>query len=73
MTTTKKRIYISVTPHVEDAVMSLAERDQVPSATKVTELLTLALEIEEDTFFSRVASERMKEKTKWVSHNSAWK
>ena len=73
MATTKKRIYISVPPHVEDVVSLLAERDKVPSATKVTELLTLALEIEEDTFFLQVVSERIKGKTKWISHSSAWK
>jgi predicted DNA-binding protein len=73
MATTKKRIHISVSTLVEDAVSRLAKRDQVPEATKVTELLTLALEIEEDTFFAHLVKERMQKKTTWVSHNSAWK
>jgi hypothetical protein len=73
MPTLKKRIYISVSPLVEGAVTLLAKRDNVPEATKVTELLTLALEIEEDTFFTEMVKERMSKKTKWVSHESAWK
>jgi predicted DNA-binding protein len=72
MATLKKRIHISVPTAVEDALLFLSKRDNVPQATKVTELLTLALEIEEDTFFSQVVSERMKKKAKWMSHTSAW-
>lgn len=73
MATTKKRINISVSTLVEDAVTYLAKRDQVPEATKVTELLTLALEIEEDTFFAQLVKERMQKNSKWVSHDAAWK
>jgi hypothetical protein len=50
MATLKKRINISVSDAVEQAVSLLAKRDDVPQATKVTELLELALELEEDTF-----------------------
>jgi predicted DNA-binding protein len=73
MTTLKKRINISVSPQVEEAVALLAHRDQVPQATKVSELLSLALEIEEDTYFAFVAKERLSQKTTWVDHNDTWK
>lgn len=73
MTTSKKRINISVSPQVEEAVVALAERDRVPHATKVSELLSLALEIEEDTYFAYIAKERLATKTTWVDHKNVWK
>lgn len=73
MATLKKRINISVSDSVEQAVALLAKRDDVPQATKVTELLELALELEEDTFFSLIARERLSKKVTWKSHTEAWK
>jgi predicted DNA-binding protein len=73
MATLKKRINISVSDVVEQAVSLLAKRDDVPQATKVTELLELALELEEDTFFSLVVGERLSKKVTWKSHTETWK
>jgi predicted DNA-binding protein len=73
MPTLKKRINISVSPAVEEAVTRLAKRDAVPEATKVSELLTLALELEEDIFFSNLVHKRLSKKQKWISHNVTWK
>ena len=73
MSTPKKRIYISVSDAVESAVASLAKRDDVPQATKVTELLELALELEEDTYFSQVVKNRLTKKVVWQSHTEVWK
>ncbi len=73
MTTLKKRINISVSAIVEQAVSLLAKRDDVPQATKVTELLELALELEEDTYFSQVVKNRLTKKVDWQSHTEAWK
>lgn len=39
MATSKKRINISVSDAVEEAVATLAKRDRVPQATKAAELL----------------------------------
>ncbi len=73
MTTLKKRINISVSDAVEQAVILLAKRDDVPQATKVTELLELALELEEDTYFASVVKTRLAKKvTGWKSHTEAW-
>lgn len=73
MTTLKKRINISVSDAVEQAVALLAKRDDVPQATKVTELLELALELEEDSYFASVVKTRLAEKvTQWKSHSEAW-
>jgi len=48
MSTTKQRINISLSTEVEEALVSLAERDQMPTATKAEDLMELALEQEED-------------------------
>lgn len=72
MATTKKRINISVSDAVEEAVATLAKRDSVPQATKAAELLQLALEIEEDTYFTKMAEQRLSRQEAVVSHTTAW-
>ncbi len=72
MATLKKRINISVSDAVEQAVTLLAKRDDVPQATKVTELLELALELEEDTYFTAVVKKRLEEVTIWKTHQEVW-
>lgn len=73
MATLKKRINISVSDIVDQSVSLLAKRDDVPQATKVTELLELALELEEDTYFGQVVKNRLAKKVSWQSHTEAWK
>lgn len=72
MATTKKRINISVPENVENAIARLAERDQLPQATKAGELLRLAIEIEEDQVWDDIASARDNSKTKFIDHKEAW-
>ncbi|RJQ33167.1 toxin-antitoxin system, antitoxin component [Candidatus Parcubacteria bacterium] len=66
MATTKKRINISVSDDVNDALERLAKRDQEPVATKAADLLEMALEIEEDHYFAQVANDRLKGKVRWI-------
>jgi hypothetical protein len=73
MATAKKRINISVSKEVEDALGKLALRDQVPQATKAEHLLRLALELEEDQVLDAVARARDSKKARFVSHSSAWR
>ena len=73
MATVKKRINISVSKSVQDALKHLAKRDQEPVATKAAELLELALDIEEDRVLSRIADERLKNhRGRWLSHEEVW-
>lgn len=72
MATTKKRLNISLSPELEIAITGIAKRDKVPAATKATELLELALEIEEDVFFGRLAEGRIKAGGKRLSHEEVW-
>lgn len=62
MPTTKKRIYITLTPEIEEILKLLAERDNVPQATKAVELLKKAMEEEEDEVLATMAEERVNER-----------
>jgi predicted DNA-binding protein len=75
MTTTKKRINISVSKETEQALQYLAKRDQEPVATKAGGLLELALELEEDMVLSAIADERLKNhKGRWIKDSDKiWK
>ncbi|MEK9154069.1 MAG: hypothetical protein AAB798_01205 [Patescibacteria group bacterium] len=66
MATTKERINISITKNMRKALAGLAKRDEVPEATKATALLDLALEIEEDSYFAKIAQARDTKGVRWV-------
>jgi len=72
MTTTKKRINISLSPAVESAVKRLAQRDKMAEATKAAQLLQIALEIEEDQIWDQLANARDKRSSKFIPHKKAW-
>ena len=72
MTTTKKRVNVSLSATLESILAKLAKRDQVPQATKAAELIRIGVEIEEDEYFDIIASERDTGKIKFVSHKKAW-
>ncbi len=79
--TTKKRINITADADVLSAINSAAMRDGVLVTTKATELLRLALLLEEDLALANVADSRVRgntntypqDKIKYISHESAWK
>ncbi|KKU81884.1 MAG: hypothetical protein UY07_C0007G0038 [Parcubacteria group bacterium GW2011_GWA1_47_8] len=72
MSTIKKRINLSIGSDIEKMLSILAKRDSVPQATKATELLRTALEIEEDQVWAQVAGSRDKKGAHFVSHEKAW-
>jgi hypothetical protein len=72
MATTKRRLNISLSKEVETMVSTLAKRDRVPEATKVSELLLVSLAIEEDKALSLLAEARLKEKGRKLSHEEVW-
>lgn len=73
MTTTKKRINISVSKELDDVLSKLAERDQVPQATKAEHLLRIALEVEEDQVLDEIVEKRDTNKARFISHASTWR
>ena len=72
MPTAKKRLNVSLPEDVESALQILAERDDVPQATKALHLIQMALEIDEDDIFNAVGEKRDTRKAKFVSHTKAW-
>ncbi len=72
MPTDKKRINVTLSKPVDTVLTKVARRDGVPTATKAAELLSLALEIEEDVVWDKLATSRDKRKSKFVSHEEAW-
>jgi hypothetical protein len=72
MATSKKRINISLPDDIDEALKELAERDNVPQATKAIHLIKIALEIDEDEVWNALASKRDTKGAKFVSHNDAW-
>ncbi len=73
MPTAKTRINISLPDEVKDALQKLAKRDCMPEATKAARLLEVALELEEDLAWAKIAEDRDKKSTRFVSHAQAWK
>lgn len=73
MATTKKRINVSLSPDLNEALSKLAKRDRVPEATKAAELLRLGMEVDEDLLLAQVADQRLKTSKKLLSHAEVWK
>lgn len=72
MATSKRRINISLPKDVEKVLKLLAKRDDVPEATKAIHLIKLAIEIEEDRIWNKIAEERDTDDAEFVSHEKAW-
>lgn len=73
MPTNKHRVNLSVPAKLDQALHRLATRDELPVASKALELLTRAIELEEDHVLLTVAEEREIKRGKFLSHQSAWK
>ena len=50
----------------------VARRDNMPQATKAAHLLGIALEIEEDIAFDKIAGERDTKNARFFTHKQAW-
>jgi hypothetical protein len=72
MPTTKKRVNISISKPIEEALGKLARRDQVPEATKAAELLQSAIELDEDQVWDAIVSVRDTKNAKFVPHKKVW-
>lgn len=73
MSTSKKRINISLPKHLAVFLEKISLRDEVPQATKAVELLEKALELEEDEYFSRLADARASDdEADYIAHEDFW-
>lgn len=69
----KKRIYISISSEIEDALEHISEKHNTPIASAASVLLQKAIEIEEDEIWEAVISERKSKNKKFYSDAQAWK
>ncbi len=72
MATTKSRLNITLTREAKRAIAKLAQRDEVPDATLAARLIETALELEEDTVWDTLATERDTKHASYVPHDKAW-
>lgn len=72
MATNKKRINISLPKDLQLTLEKLADRDNVPTATKAVELIKVAVEIDEDELWNKIAEERDAKSAKFISHKEFW-
>lgn len=73
MPTTKHRINVIIPADIEQSLSALARRERVPEATKASELLRLAIELEEDRVWDNLARERDTKGAKFISHKKVWR
>ena len=73
MPTTKPRISITVLPEIQKTLVRLAQRDQIPTATKAARLFETAIELEEDQIWEVIAKQRDTKNARYRSHTVAWK
>ncbi len=72
MPTNRKRINLALPDSMTVVLEKVAKRDNVPTATKVTELLSFALDIEEDMVLGAIVKERDTKDAVYVSHEEVW-
>lgn len=72
-TKNKKRIYISVSSEMEDALELISKKNNTPVASAASILLEKAIEIEEDKIWDVIITERKSKNKKFYSHTEAWK
>ena len=72
MSTTKRRLNISLSKEVDEAITALAKRDQVPAATKISQLLQLSLAQEEDQLLSELAEARLQTSGQKLAGADVW-
>jgi uncharacterized protein YdaU (DUF1376 family) len=73
MPTQKHRISISPDEALYAALSVLSKRRKRAVSAVALDLVTKAIELEEDLHFSRVADERLAAKEKLVDHERAWR
>jgi len=73
MPTIKKRTNLTLPDDINDALESLSERDNVSKSAKAMQLIEIGLRLDEDEVWNRLAKDRDKKGSKFVSHDDVWK
>ena len=72
MPTAKKRINLTVEDELFLNLERLAKQENTSVASVSHALLERALELREDMYFSKVGEDRLKKKSKRLSHEDIW-
>lgn len=73
MATKKPRFNVTMEPHEEKFLASLAKKEQKSVSSLMRELVLEALERREDKALSVLADERLEESKETQSHEEIWK
>jgi hypothetical protein len=73
MVTTNPRINITVPPEIVGVLSDKAQRERVSLSRTTLELIQVALERDEDIYYSKLAENIERKNKKWHSHKAAWK
>lgn len=73
MPTVKKRTNIVLPDSVDSILSFLSKRDDVSKSSKAVQLIEIAIQLEEDEAWNRLAEERDTKNAKFISHKNAWK
>jgi len=65
-------INIGLPKNLAITLKKLADRDNVPTATKAIELIKIGIEIDEDEIWDKLATENDTKDTKFISHKEFW-
>jgi hypothetical protein len=68
-----KRLLVSLEEEVFNDIVGLAKINKKSSSKVAHDLIVASLELQEDKMFSKLADERIKTTTEWISHSDAWK
>ena len=68
-----KRLLVSLDKDTLSEITELAHYNQTSSSKIASQLIATSLELEEDRLFSNIADKRIKNTTKWINHEDAWK
>lgn len=72
MATTKQRINITADSRIKKSLKFLAKRDKMPVSAKALALLRVALELEEDMIWAKIADSRLNNGP-YIEHEKFWK
>jgi hypothetical protein len=73
MPTSQPRLNLTLDAEMMKMIAGLAKKDKQSLSSTAKKLLLLALELQEDIYFSKLADERENDGSQWISHEEAWK
>ena len=73
MSTTNPRINVTIPPEIAAILKNKADKHKISVSRLALNLITDAMERDEDIYFSKIAELREESTIKWITHNDVWK